>query len=75
LDAAVKAIVRRARDVGAIDGSRYTSLNVLISKKGWRKEEFVVVQGDEPSVLAELIQVHLRDRSGPTPRAGSAGHA
>lgn len=61
VESAASSIVRRARDVGAIDGSRYTSLNVLISKKGWRKEEPVVVERDEPSVLAEPIRVHPRD--------------
>ena len=57
----IGSLVRRARDLGVIDDSRYTSLNVQLSRKGWRKEEPVAVPRDEPTVLQALLNVHLND--------------
>jgi Zn-dependent peptidase ImmA (M78 family)/transcriptional regulator with XRE-family HTH domain len=58
---AMSALVRRARDLGLLDERRYRSLNVSISQKGWRKLEPIEVERDQPSVLASLLDVHLRD--------------
>lgn len=55
------SLVRRARDLGVIDESRYRSLVVQMSRKGWRKAEPVQIPADEPTVLADLIAVHLHD--------------
>lgn len=55
------ALIRRARDTGAIDESRYRSLNVQISQRGWRKVEPAPISRDEPSVLRNLIRVQLDD--------------
>jgi len=58
---AISALVRRARDLGVIDDSRYKSLMVSMSQKGWRKAEPVEVQHDHPTVMSALIQVHLAE--------------
>lgn len=55
------ALIRRARDLAVIDDRRYTSLNVSISQKGWRKVEPVEVDRDHPSVLAMILDIHLRE--------------
>lgn len=55
------ALIRRARDTGAIDDGRYRSLNVQISQRGWRQVEPAPISRDEPSVLRDLIRVHLED--------------
>lgn len=53
------ALIRRARDTGAIEESRYRSLNVQISQRGWRQVEPAPVSRDEPSVLRDLLRVNL----------------
>ena len=58
---AMSAIIRRARDLGTIDETRYRSLNVSISQKGWRKVEPVEIPRDEPSIVTALVDVHLRE--------------
>ena len=58
---AMSALVRRARDLGLLDDRRYKSLNVSISQKGWRKIEPIEVDRDQPSILASLLDVHLRE--------------
>lgn len=58
---AMSAIIRRARDLGVIDDSRYKSLIVSMSQKGWRKAEPVDIEHDHPSVLEALLRVHLED--------------
>ncbi|WIB33929.1 XRE family transcriptional regulator [Curtobacterium sp. MCSS17_005] len=58
---AMSALIRRARDLGLIDATRYKSLIVSMSQKGWRKAEPVEVQPDHPTVVSSLIDVHLRD--------------
>lgn len=55
------ALIRRARDTGAIDEGRYRSLNVQISQRGWRQVEPAPIVRDEPSVLRDLIRVQLED--------------
>ena len=47
----IAALVRRAYDLGLVDHSRYESLNVQISQKGWRKSE----PGDEQAPYEEPI--------------------
>jgi len=55
----LKALVRQAHKIGAIDGHRYTSLNVQISQKGWRKGEpgDDTAQYEEPGLIRELLDV------------------
>lgn len=55
---AMSALIRRARDLGRIDERRYTSLNVQISQKGWRKVEPVQVEHEHPTLIRQIIQLH-----------------
>jgi hypothetical protein len=48
----------RARQIGAIDEDRSTSLWKQINARGWRRVEPVVVQPERPALLARLRQ-HL----------------
>lgn len=52
------ALARRAHEIGMIDSNKYTSLNVQISQKGWRKKEpgDDSAQYEEPSLVKELIE-------------------
>lgn len=56
---AISALIRRARDLGAIDDRRYTSLNVIRSKKGWTKMEPASFPPDRSTVFNDLIRVHI----------------
>jgi Zn-dependent peptidase ImmA (M78 family)/transcriptional regulator with XRE-family HTH domain len=57
------ALLRRARDLGYVDSSRYTSLVVTMSSRGYRRtepfDEFIKV--GEPTFEKELIEFHRRD--------------
>jgi Zn-dependent peptidase ImmA (M78 family)/DNA-binding XRE family transcriptional regulator len=55
------AIIRRARDLGIVDETRYRSLQVQMSQRGWRKVEPGTIDRDEPTVLRQLIRIHLED--------------
>jgi len=55
---AMSALIRRARDLGRIDERRYTSLNVQISQKGWRKIEPVQVEHEQPTLIPQIIKMH-----------------
>lgn len=58
---AISALIRRARDLGVIDDTRYRSLMVSMSQKGWRKSEPVEVPHDHPTVMSSLMNVHLAE--------------
>ncbi|MDR7184575.1 Zn-dependent peptidase ImmA (M78 family)/transcriptional regulator with XRE-family HTH domain [Microbacterium trichothecenolyticum] len=55
------ALIRRARDLGVIDEARYRSLNVQISQRGWRTVEPAPIERDVPTVMRDLVKVHLDD--------------
>ncbi len=57
---AMAALIRRARDLNLIDDSRFRSLVVSMSQKGWRKVEPVSIAADRPTVLKEALRVHLQ---------------
>lgn len=56
------AIIRRARDLNVIEDSRYTSLNVQLSRAGYKKKEpdFDVFP-DHPTIIKQLINIHFTD--------------
>lgn len=60
---AMSAIIRRARDLGQIDESRYRSLNVQISQRGWRKIEPVELEHEQPSLISQIISLHHEQHS------------
>ncbi|WP_223227784.1 XRE family transcriptional regulator [Leifsonia xyli] len=60
---AISALIRRAYDLGVIENTRYKSLMVSMSQKGWRKSEPIEVTRDHPTVVSSLIKVHLTDHN------------
>ena len=55
---AMTAIIRRARDLERIDERRYTSLNVQVSQRGWRKAEPVQIEHEHPTLIPQIISMH-----------------
>ncbi len=49
------AVIRRAHDLGIISDRRYRSLSIQASSQGWRRDEPVVVQSEEPSLLRQSL--------------------
>jgi Zn-dependent peptidase ImmA (M78 family) len=54
----IQALVRRARDVGAISSDRYKSLCVQISRAGMRKDEPNPVAAETPRNLESVLTAH-----------------
>lgn len=50
-----QAIMYRAKDLGIISESRYKSLMVQVSYKGWRKAEPVLVREEVPILLRQML--------------------
>jgi hypothetical protein len=51
-------LIRRARDVGAVDDYRYTSLFKQLSARGWSKQQPVTIPIEKPRAyrrMAELL--------------------
>ncbi|HEY8722169.1 XRE family transcriptional regulator [Pengzhenrongella sp.] len=68
----VGAIVRRARDLGAISAARYRSLNIQISSQGWRVSEPVPVAAEKPLLLKQALE-HVYGRSASIRAAEAVG--
>lgn len=50
------AVIRRAHDLGIISDGRYRSLSIQASSQGWRRDEPVVVQREEPSLFRQSLE-------------------
>ncbi len=57
--ASIAALVRRARDVGAISDSAYRSLNIELSASGSRKKEPVQLDPEHPSLVRNVVHHRL----------------
>lgn len=57
----MQAIIRRAKDTGAITPRKYTSLFSYLSKLGYRKQEPNPIEPESPSTVRRLIDVHLNE--------------
>lgn len=55
----MSSIIRRARDLGHITDSRYKSLNVQMSQRGWLRREPVDIEPDHPRFLDQVIKAQL----------------
>jgi Zn-dependent peptidase ImmA (M78 family)/DNA-binding XRE family transcriptional regulator len=54
------SIIRRAKDLDSIDDSRYTSLNVQLSRAGYKKKEpNFDVNPEKPVIFKQLLHAHL----------------
>lgn len=60
----IAALVRRARDVGAIGDSEYRSLNIELSAAGMRKAEPVTLPAERPRIVRSAVAA--RQKSGET---------
>lgn len=56
-----QAIIRKARDTGAITQRKYTSLFTYLSQRGYRKREPHPLPYEEPTTLKRLVRSHLDD--------------
>lgn len=56
----MSAIIRRAKDLGHITESRYRSLNVQMSQRGWLRREPIDIEPDQPHFLERVIKAQLR---------------
>lgn len=54
------SLIRRARYLGYINDSRYKSLNVQMSQKGWMRREPVDIEPDRPRYLDQVIAAQLK---------------
>ncbi|MFD9664814.1 helix-turn-helix domain-containing protein [Rhodococcus sp. NPDC059968] len=52
----VGAIIRRAKDIGAISPARYRSLSIQLSSQGWRTNEPVEVPQESPRLFAQALE-------------------
>ena len=59
---AMQAIIRRARDTGAITQSKYQSLCVRISQLGYRKNDPNPIEPETPKMLRQIVDVYLKER-------------
>jgi Zn-dependent peptidase ImmA (M78 family) len=58
----IASLVRRALDLGIINKSRYTSLNVQLSRDGMKKREPTFgLEPEKPTLFKQLIDLHLVD--------------
>jgi Zn-dependent peptidase ImmA (M78 family)/DNA-binding XRE family transcriptional regulator len=54
------ALIRRARDVGAISERTYRSLFTRLSARGYRTNEPIPLSQENPTIVPELVAVHRR---------------
>jgi Zn-dependent peptidase ImmA (M78 family)/transcriptional regulator with XRE-family HTH domain len=57
------ALIKRASDLGKIGESYYRKLYTQLSKLGYRLNEPAPIPDEEPTVLRDIIEVHLRDHN------------
>lgn len=58
----LQALIRCAFRVGKIDEGRYTSLNIEISRNGWKRREPIELPAEKPQFISQVIQAHLQRR-------------
>ena len=54
----MQALIHRAKDIGEITESRYTSLFQQLSRAGYRKKEPVTIQREKPELIHTLITIY-----------------
>ena len=59
----MQALIRRAKDVGMINESRYKSLFEMLSRAGYRKQEPFTLEPEEPTLFKKLVdEYHQNDQ-------------
>lgn len=59
--ASMAAIAKRAFDLGQISERQYRSLFTQMSRNGWRTREPIDLPPEEPTVLTDILRVHVED--------------
>ena len=54
----MRALIRRAKDVGAINQDAYRRFQILFSKKGYNKNEPVMLPVEQPTLLSETLDLY-----------------
>ena len=54
----MRALIRRAKDVGAISQEEYRRFQILFSKKGYNKSEPVMLPVEQPTLLSETLELY-----------------
>ena len=54
----MRALIRRAKDVGAINQDEYRRFQILFSKKGFNKNEPVLLPVEQPTLLSETLDLY-----------------
>ena len=58
----VAALVRRARDLGEIDGATYKDFIIRMSRLGWRRSEPGAVEPEAPTLVPRLIDLRRKEQ-------------
>jgi Zn-dependent peptidase ImmA (M78 family) len=58
---AMSALIRRAKDVGAISERQYQRLMVTMNANRWLRAEPVEIAEEAPTLLSRLVQCHLNE--------------
>jgi Zn-dependent peptidase ImmA (M78 family)/transcriptional regulator with XRE-family HTH domain len=69
-----QALIRRAKEVGKIDESRYRSLYTQMSMLGYRKNEPEPLAPESPTVARDLIRVHRQQLGFTVPQLSKVTH-
>jgi Zn-dependent peptidase ImmA (M78 family)/transcriptional regulator with XRE-family HTH domain len=56
-----QAVIRKAKDTGAITPRKYASLFTYLSQRGYRKREPYPLEPEEPTTLKRLVRSHIDD--------------
>lgn len=57
----MRALIRKAKDVGAINQDEYRSFQILFSKKGFNKNEPIMLPIEYPTLLSETLNLYKNE--------------
>ncbi len=58
---AIQALLYRARELGVITASKYQVMMMMLSQLGYRRQEPVSLEPEEPVLLSEIVDLKKRD--------------
>jgi Zn-dependent peptidase ImmA (M78 family)/transcriptional regulator with XRE-family HTH domain len=57
----MQAILRVALELGRVTERQYRQFYMLIGKRGYRTNEPVAIPSEEPTLLKQIVEIHLRE--------------
>lgn len=57
----MRALIRRAKDLKCISDTTYRSYQILFSKKGYNKDEPIILAAENPTVIRDSIMLYKRE--------------